>query len=82
MTLLHIPHFKMIVPKKVLELYSYKMELLSILPAKPSPLENLTIRTLNNETLGTIWGMEKFHYFLYGNKFILETDQKPLLPIH
>ena len=25
--------------------------------------------------------MEKFHYFLYGNKFTLETDQKPLVSI-
>ena len=24
--------------------------------------------------LGTIWGMEKFHYFLYGMEFTLETD--------
>ena len=23
--------------------------------------------------------MEKFHYFLYDNKFTLETDQKPLV---
>ena len=22
--------------------------------------------------------MEKFHHFLYGNEFVLETDQKPL----
>ena len=34
------------------------------------------------ETSGTIWGMENFHYFLYGNKFTLETDQKPLVFIH
>ena len=34
------------------------------------------------ETLGTIWGMEKFHYFLCGNKFTLETDQKPLVSIY
>ena len=27
-------------------------------------------------------GMEKFHYFLYGNKFTLETDQKPLVSIY
>ena len=33
--------------KKVLESYSYKMELLSILPAEPSPLLNPSIRTLN-----------------------------------
>ena len=26
--------------------------------------------------------MEKFHYFLYGNKFTLETDQKPLVSIY
>ena len=28
-----------------------------------------------------VWGMEKFHYFLYGRKFILQTDQKPLVSI-
>ena len=27
-------------------------------------------------------GMEKFHYFLNGNKFTLETDQKPLVWIY
>ena len=26
--------------------------------------------------------MEKFHYFLYGNKFTLDTDQKPLVSIY
>ena len=26
--------------------------------------------------------MEKFHYFLYGNEFMLETDQKPLVLIY
>ena len=26
--------------------------------------------------------MEKFHYFLYGSKFTLGTDQKPLVPIY
>ena len=25
-----------------------------------------------------VWAMEKFHHLLYGNHFILETDQKPL----
>ena len=35
-------------------------------------------QNLERETLGTIWGMEKFHYFLYGKEFTLETDQKPL----
>ena len=26
--------------------------------------------------------MEKFHYFLYGKEFTLETDQKPLVTIY
>ena len=26
--------------------------------------------------------MEKFHYFLYGNRFTLETDQEPLVLIY
>ena len=30
------------------------------------------------ESLGVTWAMEKFHHFLYGNQFTLETDQKPL----
>ena len=30
------------------------------------------------ESLAVAWAMEKFHHFLYGNEFILETDQKPL----
>ena len=38
-------------------------------------------QNLEREALGTIWGMEKFYYFLYGKKFILEADQKPLVSI-
>ena len=30
------------------------------------------------ESLAVAWAMEKFHHFLYGNEFTLETDQKPL----
>ena len=29
------------------------------------------------ESLVVAWVMEKFHHFLYGNEFILETDQNP-----
>ena len=36
-------------------------------------------QNLEREALGTIWGMEKFHYFLYGKE--LETNQKPLVSI-
>ena len=39
-------------------------------------------QNLEREVLGTIWGMEKFHYFLYGEEFTLETDQKPLISIY
>ena len=30
------------------------------------------------ESLTVTWAMEKFHHFLYGKQFTLETDQKPL----
>ena len=39
-------------------------------------------QNLEREALGTIWGMENFHYFLYGKEFTLETDQKPLVSIY
>ena len=39
-------------------------------------------QNLERECLATIWGMEKFHYFLYGKQFMLETDQKPLVSIY
>ena len=39
-------------------------------------------QNLEQEALRTIWGMEKFHYFLYGEEFTLKTDQKPLVSIY
>ena len=39
-------------------------------------------QNLERECLAMIWGMEKFHYFLYGKKFTLETNQKPLVSIY
>ena len=39
-------------------------------------------QNLEREALGTIWGMEKFHYFLYGKESTLETDQRPLVSIY
>ena len=39
-------------------------------------------QNLEREALGTIWGMEKFHYFLYGKELTLGTDQKPLVSIY
>ena len=39
-------------------------------------------QNLEREAIGTIWGMEKFQYFLYGKEFTLETNQKPLVSIY
>ena len=39
-------------------------------------------QNLEREALGTIWGMERFHYFLYGKEFTLETNQKSLVSIY
>ena len=39
-------------------------------------------QNLERECLAMIWEMEKFHYFLYGKEFTLETDQKPLVSIY
>ena len=39
-------------------------------------------QNLERECLAMIWGMEKFHYFLYGKQLTLETDQKPLVSIY
>ena len=38
-------------------------------------------QNLECEAQAAVWGMEKFHYFLYGRKFILQTDRKPLVSI-
>ena len=38
-------------------------------------------QNLEREAQAAVWGMEKFYYFLYGRKFILQTDQKPLVSI-
>ena len=39
-------------------------------------------QNLEQECFATIWGMEKFHYFLYGKEFTLGTDLKPLVLIY
>ena len=38
-------------------------------------------QNLERECMAAVWGMEKFHYFLYVKHFILQTDQKPLVSI-
>ena len=49
----------------------------------PELLQRLNrINRIWREVLGTIWGMERFPYFLYGKEFTLETNQKPLVSIY
>ena len=38
-------------------------------------------QNLERECMAAVWGMEKFHYYLYGGHFTLQTDQKPLVII-
>ena len=33
-------------------------------------------------TLAIVWGVEHFHIYVYGHKFVLVTDHKPLETIH
>ena len=39
-------------------------------------------QNLECDTLATIWGMEHFSHFLFGEEFNLETNQKPLVRIY
>jgi hypothetical protein len=33
---------------------------------------------IEREALGVVWGLERFHYFVYGKKCTVHTDHKPL----
>lgn len=33
---------------------------------------------IEREMLGVVYGLEKFHYYVYGQHVVVETDHKPL----
>lgn len=33
---------------------------------------------IQKECLAVVWGVQKFHQYLYGHEFLLETDHQPL----
>ena len=37
---------------------------------------------IEREMLAVVWGCIKFHHYLYGRKFLCQTDHKPLEDIH
>ena len=36
---------------------------------------------IDNEALSIVWGVKRFHVYLYGRRFSLGTDHKPLTAI-
>ena len=37
---------------------------------------------IEREMLAVVWGCIKFHHYLYGRKYVCQSDQKPLEDIH
>ena len=69
-------------PKKVLDACIIQKEKVACYASRALTKTEQNYQNLEREALGTIWGMEKFHYFLYGKEFTLETDQMPLVSIY
>ena len=67
--------------RKALEQYFYQKNSLSTMHQGLSHLQRRITRILNVRLEAALSIMEKFHYFLYGRKFILRADQKPLVSI-
>ena len=59
----------------------FKIIGLSTLPSRSLTPAEQNYQNLERECMAAIWGMEKFHFYLYGKEFLLQTDQKPLTSI-
>ena len=67
--------------RKDLVQYSCKMRSQSDYASRTLSKAEKNYQNLERECMAAVWGMEKFHYFLYGRHFVLQTDQKPLVSI-
>ena len=76
------PLCKLMPPKRDLEQLYYKTSRPVMFASWALTGAEKNYKNLERECLVMIWGMEKFHYFLYGKQFTLETDQKPLVSIY
>ena len=63
-----------------LEPASFKKDSPLHLPANPSQIMDTETHYANieRELLVIVYGCEKFHTYLYGRTFVMETDHKPL----
>ena len=75
---MHQQPSRWMLPRKDLEHASYRRIVICFASHSLTKTEQ-NYQNLEREALGTTWGMEKFHYFLYGKEFTLETNQKPLV---
>ena len=67
--------------RKGLVQFFYKIIILVYYASRTLTSAEKNYQNLEREAMAAVWGMEKFHYFLYGKQFILQTDQKPLVSI-
>ena len=67
--------------RKDLVQYSYRMRSQSTMLPEHSPRQRRITKIWKENAWQQYGGMEKFHYFLYGRDFVLQTDQKPLVSI-
>ena len=63
---------------KDLEHVFCEMDTQSTLPVNPLQMLKKGYVAIELKALAVSWACEKFHHFLYGSYFTLQTDQKPL----